>query len=111
MIENDGTNMAAELSGDPKGPRFNAKSAFAYRGLVFVIPIRSWEYAVLIASTGWHYHLCTSLHQIKKFQVKLHYSSVGGIIRHSFVLIDVRKFQTLNEICVNPSFPIAYTQN
>lgn len=42
MIENDGTNMAAELSGDPKGPRFNAKSAFAYRGLVSVIPIRSW---------------------------------------------------------------------
>lgn len=89
MIENDGTNMAAELSGDPKGPRFNAKSAFAYRGLVSVIPIRSWEYAVLIVSTDWHYHLCTSLHQIKKFQVKLRYSSIGGILPPSLMLIDV----------------------
>lgn len=25
MIENMDTHMAAELSGDPKGPRFNAK--------------------------------------------------------------------------------------
>lgn len=73
MMENeDDTHMAAKLSGDPIRPRYNAISHFAISSTILVLPLRSWEYALLIVTTCWHYHLCASL----QYRTKLFYAQM-----------------------------------